>query len=91
MLTHVVLFKLKDPSRAAEVRDRLLALKPLIPEIREIDAGVDIVGSDRSWHVALITKFDDLAAMERYQVHPAHVAFKEFLAPFRDTSVAVDY
>lgn len=92
MLTHLVFFKLFDHSRdAAEVRDRILALRGQIPQLRHLEAGVDVVRADRSWDVALLARFDDLAGLEAYSVHPAHVAFAEWLAPRRERSCAVDY
>lgn len=93
MLTHVVFFKLIDhsPSGAAEVRDRILALRDQIPQLRHLEAGVDVVRSERSWDVALLARFDDRAGLDAYAAHPAHVAFAEWLGPRRERSCVVDY
>lgn len=93
MLTHVVFFKLVDqsPDGAAEVRDRILALRDQIPQLRHLEAGVDVVRSDRSWDVALLARFDGRADLDAYAAHPAHVAFATWLAPRRERSCVVDY
>ncbi len=75
MLTHVVLFKFKPETTAAQavqLETRLRGLPAVISEIREFRIGRDVVRSERSYDLALVSAFDDLAAMQRYQVHPAH-------------------
>jgi heme-degrading monooxygenase HmoA len=93
MLTHVVLFKLKDRSResAERVREVLLGMRGRIPQLREIEVGIDVLRSDRSYDVALITRFDDLAAMEAYQDDPAHREVIAFMREVRESSVTVDF
>ena len=92
-LTHVVLFKLKEPAPAtvAECLRRLRGLEGKIPELLSIEVGADILHSGRSYDFALITRFDSLADMERYQAHPEHVAVVEYLLTVVAGSVAVDY
>ena len=75
MLTHVVLFKFKPDTseeEAARLEAGLKELPAIIGEIREFRVGRDVVRSERSYDLALVSAFDDLAAMKRYQVHPAH-------------------
>ena len=93
MLVHVVMFKLKEPTEEniGEVVSRLQALADNVPMVRSLEAGADVVKSARSYDVALIVKFDDLAAMEAYQVHPAHVPVAEYLRGVCASSVAVDF
>jgi hypothetical protein len=91
VLTHIVFFKLRDPADAPTLRDRILAMKGKIPELLGLEAGVDVVRSDRSYDVVLIGKYADVAAMERYQVHPEHLALKAYLDTVRERSVVVDF
>ena len=75
MLTHVVLFKFKpetDTAKANRLEAQLKGLPALISEIREFRVGRDVVRSERSYDLALVSAFDDLDALQRYQVHPAH-------------------
>lgn len=93
MLTHIVFFKLIDYSieNAVETRDRILALGGEIPALRHLEAGVDVVRSERSWDVSLLARFDDRAGLDAYMVHPAHVAFAAWVVPRRERSCVVDY
>lgn len=93
MLTHIVCFKLKDSSaesvaRTAEV---LRAMEGKIEQLKYIEVGIDVLHSDRSYDIALITKFDSMEAMEAYQIHPEHQKVIEHMAQVREASVSVDF
>lgn len=75
MIKHVVFFNFKDgvsEADIAELETGLGRLPAIIEEIREFVFGRDVVRSERSFDFALVSSFDDLQAMERYQVHPDH-------------------
>jgi hypothetical protein len=94
MLTHVVLFKFKPETtneQAARLEAGLKGLPPLISEIREFRVGRDVVRSERSHDLALVSAFDDLAAMQRYQVHPAHQEVVALVKALCAGVVAVDF
>jgi hypothetical protein len=92
LFTHIVLFQLLDPATDAErVRDGLLRLRDRIPQIRDLEVGIDAVRAARSYDVSLIVRFDSRADHDAYQVHPAHQDFVAFLNPLRRASIAVDY
>lgn len=92
-LTHVVLMQFQEP--AAEILAKAAALlrglQGKIPELRSIEVGLDVLHSGRSYDLALITRFDSLADMQRYQDHPEHVAVLQYLRTVLAASVAVDY
>lgn len=92
-LTHIVLFKLQEPTPEVtqEVVRRLYALEGKIPELRSIEVGVDMVRSGRSYDVALTTRFDSLAAMQAYQVNPLHQEVLAYLRTVLAATVVVDY
>lgn len=94
MLTHVVLFKFKPDASAAQTAQLEAGLKGLpavISEIREFRVGRDVVHSARSYDLALVSTFDDLAAMQRYQVHPAHQQVVALVKELCTGVVAVDF
>lgn len=94
MLTHVVLFKFKPEittEQAAQLETRLKALPAIISDIREFRVGQDVVHSERSFDLALVSAFDDLAAMQRYQVHPAHQEVVALVKACCGSVVAVDF
>ena len=74
MITHIVLFKLADPTaeNLATTRNKLLSMAGKIDLLRHLDAGVDVVRSERSYDIALTTRFDSLEDLQSYQIHPYH-------------------
>jgi len=91
MITHIVLFKLIDRRNAQKARDVLLGMKGKIPQLRHIEAGIDVLHSDRSYDLALITKFDSMEDMKAYQAHPVHVEVLKYMTSVRESSITVDY
>ena len=93
MITHIVLFKLKDRSSRSvgKARDVLLGMRGKIPQLRHLEVGVDILHSQRSYDIVLITKFDSLEELQAYQAHPVHVEVAKYMTSVRESSVTVDY
>ncbi|HVU03677.1 MAG TPA: Dabb family protein [Polyangiaceae bacterium] len=93
MVTHVVLFKMKDRTGASAraVRDALLGMRGKIPGLESVEVGVDYLRSERSFDVALITRHVSREALDAYQTHPVHEKVKEFIFGVRDASICVDF
>ena len=91
MITHIVFFKLKDKHNAKKTSEVLLGLNGKIPQLRHLEVGIDILHSDRSYDLALLTKFNSLEDMKAYQIHPVHEEVSNYMASVRDSSVTVDY
>lgn len=94
MLTHIVLFKFKPETtaeQAARLEAGLKGLPALISDIREFRVGRDEVRSERSYDLGLVSAFADAAALQRYQVHPAHQAVVTLVKALCSGVVAVDF
>lgn len=94
MLTHVVLFKFKPETtaeQACQLETGLKGLPQRISDIREFRVGRDVIRSERSYDLGLVSAFDDLAAMQRYQVHPAHQEVVALVKALCAGVVAVDF
>lgn len=94
MITHIVFFKLAEPTpeAIATVQSKLLSMQGKIPQLRHLEAGVDFVRSERSFDVALYTKFDSREDLQAYQVHPYHAGDVVQLMKSVCSSIAsVDY
>ncbi|MFZ3382378.1 MAG: Dabb family protein [Candidatus Methanoperedens sp.] len=93
MITHVVLFKLKDrsPHSIEKAKDVLLGLKGNIPFLRYLEVGIDVLRSERSYDIALITKFDSMEDLQAYQVHPFHLEVAKYITAVRESTIAVDF
>lgn len=81
MVRHVVLWKFKENAEGRTrrenmelVKERLLALPALIPQIRKLEVAFDQRGTEFSADVMLLTEFDSMEALESYIVHPDHQA-----------------
>ncbi|MDD5286206.1 MAG: Dabb family protein [Desulfuromonadaceae bacterium] len=94
MITHIVLFKLEEASseNLAATRAMLLTMNGEIPLLRHLEAGIDVIRSERSYDIALITKFDSLADLQAYQIHPYHAGvIVPHMKSVCSSIVAVDY
>ncbi|MBB6638233.1 Dabb family protein [Cohnella thailandensis] len=93
MITHIVLFKLKDRSPASVERTAqvLRNLEGKIDELKSIEVGIDVLHSERSYDIALTTTFDSMDGLQAYQVHPEHKKVIEHMNEVRESSVSVDY
>ncbi|MBQ8717480.1 MAG: Dabb family protein [Clostridia bacterium] len=66
MIEHVVMWKFKDgegrtrEENMAYVRERLLALPAIIPEIKLMQLGSDVSRTEMSYDMMLVTRFDSL-------------------------------
>lgn len=96
-IRHVVTWKLaaEDPAeraaQAAEVARRLNALDGVVPQLRSISAGANAAYPDVNWDVTLVADFDSVAAIEEYQVHPAHEEVATYIRSVVASRVAVDF
>lgn len=96
-IRHVVTWKLaaEDPAeraaQAAEVARRLNALDGVVPQLRSISAGANAAYPDVNWDVTLVADFDSVAAIEEYQVHPAHEEVAGYIRSVVASRVAVDF
>ncbi len=55
MIKHIVLFKLKNPtpSECERAKEVLLSMRGKVPEIVDMEVGIDFLHSERSYDVAL--------------------------------------
>lgn len=94
MFTHIVFFKLNEPDElhVQQAKNLLLAMEGQIPMLKGLEVGVDLLHTERSYDIVLITKFDCKGDMDAYQVHPYHVNnVLAKLKPMLKGSAAVDY
>jgi hypothetical protein len=94
MLKHVVFMKFNTGVSEASIQDlekSLAVLPAAIPEIRQYEFGRDVLHSERSYDFALVSAFEDLEALKRYQVHPEHVIVLTKVRAMCDSILAVDF
>ena len=94
MLTHIVIWKYRPDVEqfAREEHVRLLGnLQKIIPEIRSLVVGFDILRLPRSYDSGLAAVFDDQAGLDAYPVHPEHVRVAEFGRQISEHVASVDF
>jgi hypothetical protein len=94
MIKHIVFMKFKPgvtDKDIATLEKGMAGLPGRIPEIKEYQFGRDIVRSERSYDFALVSAFDDLEAMKRYQVHQYHLPVVAKVKELSETILAVDF
>jgi hypothetical protein len=98
MVKHIVMWRLRESAHgnSAEAnarifKERLEALRGLIPGLLSIEVGVDYSRSETSADVVLYSEFVDRKALEEYQAHPEHEAVKPFIVGAVAERRLVDY
>ncbi len=98
MVKHIVMWKLKDTAEGASraenivrMKNRLEALPQAIAEIRALEVGVSYNRSEAVFDLVLLTEFDSRAALDAYQVHPAHQEVVGFVKAVTAQRAVVDY
>jgi hypothetical protein len=76
--------------QAGRIRRDLLALRDVVPGIVDITVGPDVVGGS-NWDLAIVADFTDVAALEGYQVHPAHLEIVAYVRSVVSERAAVDF
>lgn len=97
MIEHVVMWRFADSAEGktrAEnmeiVRERLLALPAVIPEIKLMQVGRDVSRTEMSYDMMLTSRFETLDTLHTYKVHPAHVAVAQYVAKVTTARVVLD-
>lgn len=92
-VTHIVMAKLKEPTdeNIDEAIAKIRAMEGKIDVLKSLEVGKDIVRSGRSYDLALIAKFDDMAGLEVYNTHPVHLPILAYLRERVSSVVAVDF
>ncbi len=97
MIRHVVMWKFKDAAEGKTktenmewVREHLYALVPKISEIKRMEIGFDISGTDMSMDLMLLTEFDSVEDMKAYAVHEEHLKVSKYVRSVIETRVVLD-
>lgn len=93
MIRHIVMFRIKDEfkSEIPQLVKNFYGMKGRIEGMVDLEAGADILGSERSYDLALTCVFDSREAFDAYPNHPVHLPVKKHMHEVRESSVACDY
>ncbi|MCC6697493.1 MAG: Dabb family protein [Candidatus Hydrogenedentes bacterium] len=93
---HVVLFKYKEgttPEQVLAIEKAFLDLKNGIDVIKHIEAGTNSSTENLSkgFTNCFIVTFADPAGRDAYLPHPEHKKFVEFVGPYLEEALVVDF
>ena len=94
MFTHIVLFKAKEPTEEnlKFLEKTFLSMDGNIEELKQLEVGIDVIRSDRSYDIAIITRFDSKEDYLAYDVNEFHVEkVKKVIGPYIEASKTIDF
>ena len=93
MVKHVVMYKLKEATEqnAIALQQKFLSMKGKIDVLKDIQSGLDVLRSDRSFDVVLICQFDTMEDMETYRTNEVHLPVMAYVKSVVQESKSVDY
>ena len=94
MIKHVVCFKLKEPNEELlqKTKELLLTMKGNIPEVVDVQVGLDFLHSARSFDILLEVTLEKMDDLDVYQNSAYHVdVILKHMKAIMEKSIAVDY
>jgi hypothetical protein len=98
VIKHIVLWKLKDFAEGADkirnaqiMKQELEALKNKIPQIKQLEVGINILPSESAFDVSLYCAFENEKDLDLYQKHDEHVKVASLITKLRESRVVIDY
>jgi len=96
MIKHIVMWRLLEKAgdkagNALELKRQLESLNGRIPGLIKLEVGIDFSKESESSDVVLYSEFENNAALQAYQVHPAHNEVVPFVKSVRGERRVVDY
>ena len=92
MIKHIVMWKFKEneEKKMNEFLEGLNKLKNIIPEIKNMETGVNI-NPKNEFDAILISEFETMKDLETYKNHPEHIRVSNLCNSIRTDRQAIDY
>lgn len=94
MFTHIVLFKVKEPTseNLDFLKNTFLSMEGNIDELKSLEVGVDVIRSNRSYNIGIITRFNSKEDYLAYDINEFHVEkVKNIIGPYVECSKTLDF
>lgn len=99
MIRHIVMFKFLPEAEGRTAREnaviakeKLDALYGVVPTLKNSTVSLNSSEADQSnYDLVLIADFDDIDALNAYQVHPEHKKAGAFIGTVRESRACVDF
>jgi hypothetical protein len=98
LLKHIVMWEFKDKALGKNKIENILkakkmieGLKGVIPDIVDLELGINKEGSTGSYDLVLYSVFKDISGLDSYQNHPEHLEIVGFMKEVINKRACVDY
>lgn len=98
MIKHVIMWKLHDNAEgmnkgenALRMKEKLHTLKDKIPEMKNLEVGINICESPDAYDIVACSEFISIDDLKVYQKHEEHQNFIKSINGIRETKKVVDY
>jgi len=98
VIHHVVFWKLKPEALEggqvrdlAQVRELGAAMLGVVPGLLHVEVHANAMPGNDASDLALFTRLESWEALQGYEVHPAHVAFRSLVGALRTERRGFDY
>jgi hypothetical protein len=94
VLRHVAVFVFTPEFSEHGLNDwieRVRELPFVVPQVRAMSIGRNVVDGGNAWQVAIVADFEDRAGLEAYTVHPAHQKVLEISSSVKERLATVDF
>ena len=98
MIKHIVMWNFKEHAEGKSrrenmeiVRDALYALTSEVEEIKSMEIGFDLSGTDASADICLVTEFESLDTLKVYAEHPKHLDVAVYVRRVAESRKVIDY
>jgi Stress responsive A/B Barrel Domain len=98
VIRHIVMWKLKERAEGASraenleiLKEKLEGCRDIVPGMLDLQVGIATAGLDSTYDLVMTSDFADKASLDAYQIHPTHLALKQFAGAVREARQCVDY
>lgn len=98
MVKHFVFWNIKQEVNGETKEQIMLRMKEMlenlngeIPGLLKAEVGIDQNRSEVAYDICLYSEFPDWKSLDEYQVHPKHVACKEYIRSVAESRGVCDY
>ena len=93
MIKHIVMYKLIDATEQNKLalKEKFMSMKGKIDVLLDIEAGVDVLLSQRSYDAVLVCTFNSLEDMTIYKNSEVHIPVMNYVHSVVKESHSVDF
>jgi len=91
MIKHIVMWTLKDRSRAEQLKQKIDDLNGKVPSMIDVESGINFNPADAACDLVLISTHKTREDLDAYQADPVHGEVKKAIGPEAVSRHVVDF